>query len=335
MRQIKPILIVGISLLFLFGVGKSLNNQLHLFGANIGAFVTKPRFTKANEKDELVARIDELMVENHLLKEMISQLKEDQGAEVALSQMIEKFMALQGSQSVVRPSLKDLGARIERQMRFIRAKVVFREAASWGSYCWVDRGSQNGEGVVKVNSPVVIGENVVGVIDFVGKTKSRIQLITDSRLPISVQATRGREQQLFISHQIEKLLSFVDGEFVDVLEALKVKLSQGRETQYLCKGQVYGSSYSLLRKRQQLLSGVSFEPTQGFEVGDLLTTTGMDGLFPRGFHVGVVTSIKEAQEGDITHEFEAVYSAQELDELRDVEILPAMRLANDFRVDSL
>ena len=51
------------------------------------------------------------------------------------------------------------------------------------------------------NSPVIIGFQVVGVVDYVGKWCSRAKLITDSSLTPSVRVSRGvYEDILFQDH---------------------------------------------------------------------------------------------------------------------------------------
>ncbi|NBU62870.1 MAG: rod shape-determining protein MreC, partial [Chlamydiae bacterium] len=57
-------------------------------------------------------------------------------------------------------------------------------------------------------------------------------------------------------------------------------------------------------------------------VGDLLVTTGLDGIFPRGLHVGVVTKIDPLKEGGYAYGLSATPSVHELQYLDNVQILP-------------
>jgi cell shape-determining protein MreC len=57
-------------------------------------------------------------------------------------------------------------------------------------------------------------------------------------------------------------------------------------------------------------------------VGDLLVTTGMDGIFPAGFWVATVTNVGLLREGACAYEIEAKATAGNLDDLTHVTVLP-------------
>ncbi len=179
----------------------------------------------------------------------------------------------------------------EKEMIF--ANVIFREPASWSSVVWVNAGQNKG---IKEKSPVLIGSALIGMIDYVGNKKSRVRLLTDSSLPLSVRAKR-------------------DGV-------------------YLSKGELYGSNQPLWRSRGQKLKGVGFNydyadekgPAQELEkaflqVGDLLVTTGYDGIFPEDLVVGYVTQAAPLKEGAISYEIEAKLVAGNLDDVKMVNII--------------
>ena len=83
-------------------------------------------------------------------------------------------------------------------MESIPARVIFRSPGTWNSSLWINIGENtNGDyhrTLIAKNSPVLIGNSVVGVIDYVGKDQSRVRLITDSGLVPSVRVARGGEQ---------------------------------------------------------------------------------------------------------------------------------------------
>lgn len=205
------------------------------------------------------------------------------------------------------------------QLQTIPAQVIFRSPLTWSSSLWLNVGMANnqtlGSVVVAKNSPVVVGTSLVGVVDYVGMHQCRVRLITDSGLTPSVRATREDPQK---EHAILSL----------------------------AKGELHGSSKPLWRTYGNILKGIGFNydfadesgsardlrsglPLQGKEpaisilkVGDLLVTTGMDGVFPAGLHVAVVTKIDLLKEGDYYYELEAKPTAGNLHELSIAFVMP-------------
>ena len=60
------------------------------------------------------------------------------------------------------------------------------------------------------------------------------------------------------------------------------------------------------------------------EVGDLLITTGMDGVFPKDIPVAHVTKIAPLKEGSPSFEIEAQLCVGHLNNLLDVTVLPSL-----------
>lgn len=240
----------------------------------------------------------------------------------------------------------------------IPAKVIFRSPTAWSSALWINVGSHDHPSLVK-NSPVIVGNSVVGLVDYVGKKQSRIRLITDSGLIPSVRAARGGERAGRIATEIDQLLDSIYthhtlfeggddvGILIDHLERTREGLSGSHKTWLLAKGELQGSREHAKRSRGQLLHGVGFNydfadaagPARdlrtGYPIGDrsvpimpllekydLLVTTGMDGVFPEGLHVAEVTHVYPLQEGDYYYEIEARPTAGDLDELSLVFIIP-------------
>ena len=55
--------------------------------------------------------------------------------------------------------------------------------------------------------------------------------------------------------------------------------------------------------------------------GDKLITSGLDGVFPEGLEVGIVTNVHMLREGDYSYDLEAIPSFSHFDELHDVWVL--------------
>jgi cell shape-determining protein MreC len=193
----------------------------------------------------------------------------------------------------------------------IAARVIYRSPATWNSSLWINVGRATNEKVVRKNSPVLVGNHVVGVIDHVEEHQSRVRLITDSALTPSVRATR--------------------------------------EMLHLAKGELYGSSKPLWRSHGTVLKGVGFNydfpdekgPSRDLRTGkpmnqkgasvplimvnDVLVTTGMDGVFPPDLSVATVTKIAPLKEGDFAYEIEAIPTAPDLDNLSLLFVLPPIK----------
>lgn len=350
MRQLRTYLTFAFLLALILSMGGALRYRMGPLSHRWFAYDSD---TSKIGKDR--ALLDELAVENQLLKEMVNQLKEEWAADQLLSHQMERFFALnKGIKGVKdRKKLEYLQERIDNQMRFIRARVVFREPGTWGSYCWIDRGSLSSEGVLALNSPVVVGESVIGVIDFVGERKSRLQLITDAKLPISVEVSRGMEQNIDLIRSCKRVIQSIEedqsNESSPMAHGLKELIRRAKGDgvdQYYATGEVFGSSHTLFRRKRPLLDGVGFNSEFGsspnergasssIKVGDLLVTTGMDGVFPKGFHVAKVTYVEPMSEGSITTRIQALATFQDLDRLSYVEILPPIKEGTDFQTDYL
>lgn len=245
----------------------------------------------------------------------------------------------------------------------IPARIIFRSPGTWNSSLWINIGHESNEAyeipIVGKNSPVLIGDSIIGVIDYVGKRQSRVRLVTDSGLVPSVRVARGYEQNRAVAENVSDLITYLNthselleavknrNEFENTLNQIKHKLSEKKYTWYLAKGEIRGQSHPLWRTDGHILKGSGFnydfedeygpardlrsgEPlnqskdfhaTPLIKLHDLLVTTGMDGVFPAGLKVGVVTKIELLREGDFAYEIEAKSTVGNLDELTWVYVI--------------
>lgn len=207
-------------------------------------------------------------------------------------------------------------------MDAIPARVIFRSPQSWNSSLWVNVGTADNKGyespIVAKNSPVLLADSVIGVLDYVGRHQSRVRLITDSGLTLSVRAVReekGEDQKIY--------------------------------KRFLAKGELHGGSEPLWRSQGAVLKGTGFNydfsdekgpardlrtgvplkkdprfpPQSIIDVKDLLVTTGMDGVFSEGLKVGEVSCIQPLKEGDYYYELDAKPTAGSLEDLSLVFIV--------------
>ncbi|MBS4167858.1 rod shape-determining protein MreC [Parachlamydia sp. AcF125] len=250
-------------------------------------------------------------------------------------------------------------------LRGIPAKVIFRSPSSWNSSLWLNVGSAKNEELgfsyICKNSPVMLGKSVIGVVDYVGKKQSRVKLITDPGLTLSVRVHRGHAQKITLLENVDRLIQswsascVADEHLKKSLEDLKEKLKKETPLRLLlAKGELKGCSKSLWRSQIPCLRGTGFNydfadqegPARDLRTGipedvplsqratcqapplvkvdDLLVTTGMDGIFPAGLHVAKVVNIYPLKEGDYFYELEAEPTAGSMDDLSVAFILPPL-----------
>ncbi len=260
-------------------------------------------------------------------------------------------------------------AEREKQLLALRyasmpAQVIFRDPSSWSSSLWISLGEADnqrvGRTVIARNSPVLIENALVGVVEYVGETQSRVRLLTDAGLVLAVRAMRGGVQNRELTHQVKNLLEHVhvradlfaapeeQEQFVSMLDAFKARLNDWEE-ESLAKGEICGCSAPLWRSRGLLLKGVGFNyntadeegPARSLrsgqpvgvnsapghiliQPGDLLVTSGLDGIFPPGIPVAIATKIAPLKEGSYSYELEAKPAAGDLNDLQSVFVLPPL-----------
>ncbi|HAZ15509.1 MAG: hypothetical protein A2Y28_05100 [Chlamydiae bacterium GWC2_50_10] len=274
----------------------------------------------------------------------------------------------EGEREFYKRRIKEIEKLIDLQMQALPARVIYRDPLSWSSSLWLDVGKKTnerlGKEIVAKESPVVMGSSLVGVVEQVEREKCRVRLITDSGLVPSVRAVRGEETSRLLTEQLKGLrltlkleeeLKGSSEEKRELLERIeRVLLTKGEEKRsaYLAKGELFGSSAPLWRSRGNLLQGVGFnydfgdeegparhlrngqaldgsaEKTPLLQVGDLLVTTGFDGIFPPGLHVARVVEIGRLREGASSYELRAKPTAGSLDYLETLFVLPPFQRAS-------
>lgn len=349
----------------LFLMPKSFTEKLREYTARSGAVVYRGVTKKAGDPEELHS----LRLENVLLSNQIQEVKEYLVSEEKIEEHFRELEWIQkegqdvaeDKEFFIRKEQKLLD-RLQRYSKSIPAQLIYREPAFWSQVFWVDVGTKDnqelGYEVVLNNSPVVIGDVIVGVVDYVGRRQSRVRMITDPSVCISVRVVRGVEQNhQLLSHlnQVIEQLKFRQDVFfsveeqtnaLEILRQLQENLQGAERDVYLAKGELNGSKTPLWRRRTEMLKGVGFNydfadeegPARDLRTGeaggvqeilvhegDLLVTTGMDGVFPAGFYVAVVDKVSPLEEGAIAYELEAKSLILNFDNLYQVTILPPVR----------
>lgn len=244
---------------------------------------------------------------------------------------------------------------------FLVGKVIFRTVHSWNSTVWIDIGYENnpknGPCIIAKNSPVLSGNSVVGVVDYVGEKTSLVRLITDSGLNPAVRVSRGAAQKARLLPLIQELeitlckdSSLFENKELQTnlateLLRLKRKISSLTDTKkFFAKGELQGSGEPLYRSSGAHLKGVGFNydfsdskgPAKGLrpqaldepmiQVGDLLVTSGLDGIFPEGLHVAIVESLSPLREGAYSYELIAKPTALNILDLSYVSVIAPVHM---------
>lgn len=296
-----------------------------------------------------IENVREWLLNEDRLQELVEKVKEVASKQVDAKE--DRAFLLRRNQ--------DLVAQLDLTLHALPAKVIVRDPSSWSSSLWIDVGEREnrvlGKKVVAKNSPVLFGTTLVGVVEQVSEKQSRVRLVTDARLMPSVRAVRGKEQNRFLLEHLDALLFALEARedlisIPDSLLKLKQLLQQPMQESYLAKGILAGTQRSHFRTRSQVLRGVGFNadfadregPARDLrngvpygsrnsassvailKTGDLLVTTGLDGVFPAGLRVGIVTHVEPLKEGASSYEIEARSTAGNLDELTHLVVLPPL-----------
>jgi hypothetical protein len=301
-----------------------------------------------------------LLQENGQLRAGLERVKEWLVQEERITAEVARYQAIEGragDSPFFARRAHALKEGLELQMRSLPAQVVFREPTSWSSACWINVGKRDNvrldAPLVCKNSPVLSQGSVVGIVEEVGERRSRVRLITDASLVLSVRALRGGEQYRHLLTHVNFLLDALEGAqpLTSQLTVLKAQLIQEGATLHLAKGELRGSSVALWRSRGAVLKGVGFNydfadnegaardlrsgipygsiahesPLRLIQEGDLLVTTGFDGYFPPGLKVATVSRLGPLKEGASAYTLEALPTAGDLDDLSCLFVLPPLK----------
>jgi rod shape-determining protein MreC len=319
-------------------------------------------FSSQNAPAAILQELDLLQLENLNLKDQIQQLTTCLQNETEIQKKLGQLESFKNFQNISKLRKEALIDQVKLLSQSINGRVIFRDPSFWSSSLWIDIGQKNnriiGQEIIAKNSPVVVGSTLVGVIEYVGERRSRVRLITDAKLNPSVRVVRGYEQNQALAESIDALQSQLrlrsdlisSVEAISILEKLKLESNLETASFYLAKGELYGSSEPLWRCRGQLLHGIGFNydyaddegparhlatgellNTLGqkkgialIKAGDLLVTSGMDGIFPGGLKIGFVTHVYPLREGGISYKIEAKSLLFQLPDLSLVTVMPPL-----------
>lgn len=302
---------------------------------------------------------DRKSLENEALRAQVAKLRELvllEGRTLQMERHALKIKANENDDYYAR-RLNYLAENIQKQMQALPAHVIFRESGLWTSGVWINVGEKDNRAlkrtIVAKNSPVLHGNALVGVVEQVEESRALIRLMTDAAVAPSVRAVRGGEQNRAIAQEIDALIGqlslredlAISRELIPALKNARASFDSAERALYLAKGTLNGAVHSKWRARASKLRGIGFNSdfadeegavrhlrtgafadgsgaTSIVKVGDLLVTTGMDGLFPPDLPVATVSAILPLHEGGCAYEIEALSLVGDFNELNDFFVLP-------------
>jgi rod shape-determining protein MreC len=321
------------------------------------------------EQKQSIDRL-QLSLENQRLHEALEEVfewvlaeEEIQKQQEELEKISEKIQEKSPSRDFFLRRKKELQKRIDLQLQALPAKIIFRDPLSRSHFVWINVGEKENESlgkkIVAVDSPVVVGDCLFGVVEEVEKKRSKVRLITDAGLSVSVRSVRGASQEKVFHQMLGDLGSFLKEKeelfasmeekeiFLKILLKIQENLSREKREWFLAKGILQGSNLPLWTFGSQKLKGTGFnydckdaegesrdlktgKSTAGeslekmalIAAGDLLITSGMDGIFPPGLSVATVCHVFPLKEGATCYDLEAEPLAFDLQDLSVVFVLP-------------
>ena len=290
-------------------------------------------------------RLEHLLLSEKRIEERLKEYKE-------LTQVAS--LSLQPLQAFWKRRLAYNKMLLDLELQGLPCKVIYRDPTFWSTALWVNLGEKDNKTlsvpIISINSPVLMEGSLIGMIDYVGEKQSRVRLITDPALTISVRATRGHHPLFFqdIKLLCEHVLlqnAYVLSErekttILTTLNMLKEKIQPPERFDYLGKGELRGAADCFLRGVKDTLKGVGFnydfpDPENNalplktsssplVQVGDVLVTTGMDSIFPADLPVAIVSKVFPLEDGTPWHTIEAKLCKGSLNEIDHVMVLPAL-----------
>lgn len=245
----------------------------------------------------------------------VAHLHASQDAEVVLR---EKIRVLELENLALRTELQDRSTSptTSSPQWALRARVIARDPGSWTQAAWIDVGRNNTpEGSpLQRNSPVVLGQTLIGMVEYVGRSQSLVRLLSDPHCCPSLEIVgRERDGIADAASRLALLLSRAEGEgnsqALQMLESLSRRRGEEISTvRGVLRGMDGQASHCL---RGQLYLGEIAWKTQSTlpSAGALIQTSGNDGIFPRGLRVAALHSIRPPRPGEVAREFLALPEA--------------------------
>lgn len=226
--------------------------------------------------------------------------------ETFFSSSKEEIKRMELEREIAKLKSELLLAKNQIRKKAYQTEVIYRSSIHWTESLWVNKGAKD----IKLLSPVLSGDVLIGLIDYVGKNQSRVRLLSDAKLNPSVRAEReiGGKTYLLAKGELEGVVG-----------------KQQRSAGTIYKGSGFNYDFPDSEGPSRDLRTGAYSDGGGeipiVKAEDYLVTTGLDGLFPKGLKVAKVVKVKPLKEGDYFYELEAKSLAGNLNDIRWVTVL--------------
>lgn len=356
-KKARLYLVFALFFLLLFNLPHRVVETLRLKLVDLREGRTKKDQGPLNE--DLHALLGEAQRENHRLAVQNHRLKEELFGEKALQRRVDWIEKIQGEKgkkkAFFQRRCQEALALLDLELQALSAKVIYRDTGAWHRSFWINVGERDNQTskspLIGVNSPVLLGPYLIGIIERVEKSRSRVRLITDGAVVVGVRAVREKDGR----GEMRRLLDLVDEhqicegeEEVKLLDTLRARCAPTSSDAYLAKGELCGGASATWRRCSTRLIGRGFnydfsdeegparhlrsgqvigaqtgvERTALIQEGDLLVTSGLDGVFPAHLPVAVVSRVFPLEAGAAWYDLEARLCAGNLEDFESVTVLP-------------
>ncbi len=237
---------------------------------------------------------------------------------------------------------------------YLVVPVLFQAQTSWSNTLWINAGAETkAPFCISKNCPVLSGDTVVGIVDFVANHSCRVRLLSDPTVHPAVRVVRTNSTNRRSFRAANELLNTLKKapessrpELLPTLTRLLTHFIQSLPPPSeirLAKGELQGANHP---SQPTLWRGVGFNFDTGddesskrdlrtgqrdvqdakiplIQPGDLLETSGLDGCFPRGLPVATVTEVFPLEEGAAAYQILAKTEAVEFPYFDFLTIIPA------------
>lgn len=241
---------------------------------------------------------------------------------------------------------REIRARLSAELRSEPARILCRDPAPWGQTFWIERRPSS---PIYRDSPVLSNGVLMGVVDWVSQDRARVRLITDPSVVPAVRIARGGAQDRALLETLQMLRTQLTlrpdlgDEWIARLEETIRRLKPRLDDMYWAKGELCGAQLKGWRGGTPLLKGIGFNydvaDDEGdgsgkplVQVGDLLVTSGLDGVFPVGLRVATVESIEAIGRGPL--QIQARSLVPDVANLGSVLVLPPLGYQANSEGDS-